>query len=232
MRVFIIGGSGRTGSLAVDEAIRRGHSVVALVRKPDSLTAREGLTTIIGSPLSPADVDAAFARATAETSPPLDAVILALNARRVSDSPFAAPSPDTPPTMLADAAKHAVAAMERHGVRKLVVMSAQGTGSSRAGLNLLLRFMFAHSNMRFQMDDHDKMDAFVREAAARDGTIDYVLVRPAMLTDGEAKEVKLHGETGSGAGFLPQISRKSVAKFMVEATESKEWDGTAQVVTN
>ena len=66
MRVLVIGGNGRTGRLVVDEALRRGtvptlhspaiafsdgsvgHEVTALVRNPESLEARKGLTVVKG----------------------------------------------------------------------------------------------------------------------------------------------------------------------------------------
>ncbi|KAH8889414.1 TrkA-N domain dehydrogenase [Thozetella sp. PMI_491] len=229
MRIFIIGGSGRAGSLIVDDAIARGHTVVALVRKATSLAERPGLSTVVGEPLSKADVDAALASATA--SGPVDAVVFALNARRVADSPFAAVSPDSPPGMLTDAGNNALAAMKKHGVRKLVVLSTVGTGNSWKSMNFLFRGLFSHSNMRFQVDDHNNLDAAVRKAAA-DGSINFVMARSCMMTDGEEAEVKVHPDDGAGLGFLPKISRKSVARFLVRAVESEEWNGTTPIICN
>jgi len=44
MKIALIGASGKVGSALLDEAIRRGHQVTGIVRNPDKLTARAGLT--------------------------------------------------------------------------------------------------------------------------------------------------------------------------------------------
>ncbi|ORY65102.1 uncharacterized protein BCR38DRAFT_484567 [Pseudomassariella vexata] len=154
-------------------------------------------------------------------------VVVSLNARRAADSPFAAPSPDTPSRMMADSVANAVGAMGKHGVRKIVIMSSMGTGSSFAGLNCLMRWLMAKSNMRLQVKDHNAVDAETREA-----NVDFVLVRPVMLAEGLAAEVKVYPDDGKGAGFMPKITRASVAKFMVEAVEGHEYVGRAPVITN
>ncbi|KAK9421310.1 putative TrkA-N domain dehydrogenase [Seiridium unicorne] len=225
MHFLMIGGSGRTGQLIIDEALVRGHQVTALVRKSSSLAPRNNLTTVEGTPTKPEDIDRAF-EADASSTP--TAVVVALNARRTSDSPFAAPSPDTPPRMMADSVANAITAMKKYGARKIVINSSMGAGSSIDGLNCLLRPVFLYSNMRFQMDDHNAVDEETRKAG-----VDFVLVRPAMLAEGAPAEVKVYGDDGKGSGFMPKITRESVARFMVvEALEGHEYDGRAPVITN
>ncbi|KAL2045945.1 hypothetical protein ABVK25_011897 [Lepraria finkii] len=87
MRILILGGSGRTGELVIDEALKRGNTITALVRKPDSLKARADLTIVQGTPLEKADIEKAI------TATPHDlpsAIIITLNARRATDNPFSA----------------------------------------------------------------------------------------------------------------------------------------------
>ncbi|WP_414154178.1 NAD(P)-dependent oxidoreductase [Pseudomonas sp. BNK-43-a] len=43
-KIAIIGATGRAGSQLLEEALRRGHSVVAIARDPSSLQSREGVT--------------------------------------------------------------------------------------------------------------------------------------------------------------------------------------------
>ena len=92
MQFLVLGGSGRTGQLIVQEAIAKGHNVTALVRSPSSLTARSGLTIVQGTPMKRDDITKAFE---ASATPP-DAALVALSLKRGSDSPFAAISPDAP----------------------------------------------------------------------------------------------------------------------------------------
>ena len=48
MHILIIGGSGRTGKVTVEECLQRGHTVTALVRKASSITQRCGLAIVEG----------------------------------------------------------------------------------------------------------------------------------------------------------------------------------------
>ena len=75
------------------------------------------------------------------------------------------------------------------------------------------------------------MDTIVR-AAAQNGAIDFVMLRPVMMADGEAEEVKDWGDDGKGAGFIPKITKKTVAKFMVEACEGSAFNGRSPVISN
>jgi Putative NADH-flavin reductase len=60
MRVLVIGGSGQTGHLVIDEALQRGHKITALIRNPSTLPAKEGLTIVKGTPLEPSNIESAF----------------------------------------------------------------------------------------------------------------------------------------------------------------------------
>lgn len=267
MQILILGGSGRTGQLIISEALARGHSITALVRNPSSFSCPEpstpgtststgeggaaaaaatisshpNLTLVRGTPLDPADVDSAFVAGPA----PTQAVVVALNARRASDSPFAAPHPtDTPARMMADSVANVRATMRQHrnhnsgGMQqrcRLVVMSSSGAGSSFAGLNCLMKGVFTHSNMSLQLEDHNAVDAETRADFEGDkGSLDFdfVFVRPAMLAEGPAAPVKTYPDDGKGAGFMPKITRASVANFIVDAVEKPEFVGKSPVITN
>jgi len=82
-RLFLFGGSGRTGGHNIDHALSKGHTLAALVRDPAKLTRRAGLTAVQGTPVNRSDVDGAIDGA--------DAVIVALNSTRRSDTPWAKP---------------------------------------------------------------------------------------------------------------------------------------------
>lgn len=53
MRFLVIGGSGRTGKLVIDNILKRGHQVTALVRNPKSLGEELGLDIVKGTHYSP-----------------------------------------------------------------------------------------------------------------------------------------------------------------------------------
>lgn len=131
MQILILGATGRTGTLVLLEALRRDHTVTALVRKPSSLETltstipaaqKSQLTLVTGSPLSAADVAGAVATASSSSSSSPSpsgpdnnsklVVISTLNPRRTSENPWAAPHPtDSPPRMMADSIANVLAAL-------------------------------------------------------------------------------------------------------------------------
>jgi hypothetical protein len=197
-----------------------GLKVTALVRNPSSLSPQPNLDTFQGTPEKKEDIDTAF-ECTGSDVP--QAVIVTLNAPRESDSPFAKPLVD--PRFLADCVANVREAMKAHAVKKIVIMSAFGVGDSFSNLNFLMRPVIKHSNMAIQYEDHRLVDEETRPSG-----LNWVFVRPAMLTDKEAKPVKDLGDTGEHASFMPSISRASVAKFMVDAVESDKWEGRTPVI--
>lgn len=223
MRFLILGASGRTGQLAVQDALGRGHTVTALVRKASSLEKREGLTIFEGTPLDPEDIKRAFA---ATSSEPVNCVIVALNATRTSDSPFAKPL--APPHFIEDCVRNATSVMAVYGIKRIVVMSAFGIGSSHDQLPWLVKQVFKHTNMSYQVDDHEATDANVHAQQE----LDWTLVRPVMLKKGDTAPVKKLGEEGKGAGLLSGITRASVAEFMVKVAEDQAWSKKAVVILN
>ena len=78
------------------------------------------------------------------------------------------------------------------------------------------------SNMSHQWEDHAAVDTEMKQSG-----LDYVLVRPAMLKEGEPKQIAFFGNAGAkGVGLTSSITRKSVAQFLVDAAEKSEWDSS------
>lgn len=72
MKIALMGASGFVGAAVLDEALRRGHEVVALVREPGKLLARDGLREVQADVLHADQVQRAVAG--------VDAVLSAYNA--------------------------------------------------------------------------------------------------------------------------------------------------------
>ena len=178
--------------------------------------------TSAGTPLNKSDVEVAF-NAVPEDIP--SAVIVALNSVRSSDNPWAAVA--SPPRLMADSHANLTAVMKEYGVKKIVTMSAFGAGDSFYNLNVVMRLIIKKSNMVYTFQDHDLVDHEIKESG-----VDYVLVRPALLKGEGARPVKFHGSSGKGSGWMPSISRKSVADFLLDAAEQDTWDRSALVISN
>lgn len=221
-RILMIGGSGRTGKLVIDELLQREHEVTTLVRNSKSVESqvKAGLKTVVGTPMDIEDVRRAFA-----SSKP-DVIVVTLSAPRAGDSPFAANI--SPPRLMADSTANVVAVMkEATNSPKIVIMQAFGVGESWANMHCVLRLLMSKSNMIYQYDDHNLVTKETKASGE-----DYVFVRPARLTEGDAQEIKEWVNNGKGVPMMAAITRGSVAKFLVDAAENKTWDNSAPVITN
>jgi hypothetical protein len=72
----------------------------------------------------------------------------------------------------------------------------------------------------------------VRTWAAEGAGRTFVMVRPAMLTEGMSAKVRVFGDDGKGVAWMPKISRSTVAGFMVDAADEDTYDGRSPVITN
>jgi putative NADH-flavin reductase len=199
MHFLILGGSGRTGKLIISSALSKNHTVTTLVRDVASFPQSPNLTITTGSPLIKEDIERAI------TSPPSkpDAVIIALASVRKSDSPFSAPT--SPARLLTDSARNTLEAMSTHGIKKLVIVSAFGVGDSNPNVWWPMRQVLNKSQMAYAFDDHNALEGIVRESSR----VEWTLVRPVMMDDGNEAEVTVFGDQGEGLGRLRNKSARN-----------------------
>ncbi|ROV92578.1 hypothetical protein VMCG_08956 [Cytospora schulzeri] len=245
MQILILGATGRTGALVLLEALRRGHNVTALVRNPSSLESvtstlpadqKSHLTVVRGSPLNSSDVANAVSTSTTTGAKGKLVVLSALNSRRTSESPWAAPHPtDSPPRMMADSIANVLSAVSHSpqgsGLAekpKVVYVSGIGVGASSTNAHWLLRTLISHSNVKLTYDDHEAAESELREAADR---VDWVVVRPGRLTEGDdGSQPKVWPKEKGMVGMFAKASRGAVARFVLDAAEKSEWDGTDTII--
>jgi putative NADH-flavin reductase len=214
--LFLLGGSGRTGGHIIDYALSKGHTVTALVRDPGKVTPRAGLTVVQGTPTSRGDVNRAIGGA--------DAVIVALNSTRRSDTPWA--KPVSPPRLMADSVANATAAMAAREIRRIVVVSAFGVGDSLSTAALPLRWMFTRTNLKYTYADHNLVDTEIR-----DTDTDWTLVRPAAFNKKpEAGKIAVTDIHGLKPSF--SISRAAVAQFAVDVIDNDAHIHEAPIISH
>jgi uncharacterized protein YbjT (DUF2867 family) len=222
MQILVLGGSGRTGRQIIDIALLQNHTVTTLVRNASSMTAQTGLTIIAGSPLNQADIELSMNES--PTRP--EAVIVALASVRTSDSPFSKPT--SPPRLMTDSHINTIATMKKLGIKRIITVSAYGVRDSNSKVFWPTRMILNHTNISFAYEDHNALDTIVKNSG-----LEWTLVRPVMLVDGEESSVTVFGEQGKGAGIMPKITRRSVARFIVEtALERGEWIAMTPVIAN
>ena len=193
MNILVIGASGRTGREIVGQALGQGHVVTALVRNPSDITRQhDHLKVVPGDVLDRDSVEAAVGGQ--------QAVLSALGARTHERT-----------TVLSEGTKNVIRAMEQQGVRRFVCESSLGVGDSRGQLGLLFDWIVLPLWLR-----HVYRDKEVQERDIKQSHLDWVIVRPALLTNGPRTGVYQVGLKYNRSSIVPRISRADVADFMLK----------------
>ena len=189
MKVLVIGAAGRTGRLVVEQATSAGHEVTALVRRADEYKVND-VRIFQGDATNQADMDSAVIGQ--------DAVVDAAGSK----------SPWKTTSLESTIAEVTIESMRRHNVHRLVVISMAGQGDSMAVVPIYERFLFS-TMLRGDYKDKAKM-----ESAVRSSGLDWIVVRPPFLTNGDATQnVRvLQATLGDKAHTLP---RRDLASFLV-----------------
>lgn len=201
MRLLVLGASGGCGRWLVRLATERSHHVTALVRETAEHDAPPGVVVHRGDATDSSVLERLVAGQ--------DAVLSALGLRRAGRSPWAPLR--SPPDLTTRVARAIVPAMRRHGVTRLVAMSAAGVGDSFERLTWPVRRLVRAGNVGVAYRDLEAMEA-VLEAS----DLDWLAVRPVTLVDGPPRGA---ARPVSRYGLLSTIRRAEVAEWMLSAAE-------------
>jgi len=205
MKVLVFGANGRTGNLVVARAVAMGHEVSVLVRH-SGLASSAGVRVIIGDALIAEDV------------------LRAMDQQDIVVDCMGGTAPWKTQTLERDAMRNIVAAMEKSGARRLLVVSAMGVGESAAQSPWWYRYLMVPTFLRGSTADKTAMEAVVRGSA-----LNWIIARPPILTDGAATgKVHVLGKSETGHA----ITRADLAVWLVEQFESEFYVGQAVVVVN
>lgn len=131
------------------------------------------------------------------------------------------------PTVVTDAMHVIAGGMRKSGARRLIFISSLGVGDSIDEAPPLLRSVF-RTVLRPTSADKLKAEIFLRD---NDDGIDWTLVYPVLLTNGERTGEYRSGERLVLRG-LPKISRADVADFIVTQIDDTRYFGKAVVISN
>src|SRR5690349_14536213 len=122
MKLLIIGSTGGTGRELVKQGLEQGHQVTAFARTPSKLgVSHHNLRIAQGDVTDQASLEAAMAGQ--------EAVLCALGTKVIRKS-----------TIQSDGTRNIIQAMQRNGVKRLVLETSLDLGDSRGQLG----FFFAH----------------------------------------------------------------------------------------
>lgn len=206
MKIAIFGATSETGKQLVEQALGAGHEVTAFARDASKLAMQHrNLTVVPGDALNPGQVESAVRGS--------EAVLSALGPK------------GKPMVMAAESTRNIVNAMEKYGVKRLVVVSVAGIavpqdkrGFDLVGglIKLLLKSVFADRENQLKV--------------LEDSPVEWVAVRVPRLTDDAG--------TGSVTAFFGKpsptmkVTRSDLADFMLKQLTTDEWLYQAPIVRN
>ena len=234
MKLLIFGATGGTGRALIEQALERGHVVTAFARDPAKVrTTHKNLRVAKGDILNYDSVEAAINCQ--------DAVLSALGIRVRTGAiiilaaicqVFAAAVALSRPfewfvrvgvpfltlliflrkkTILSEGTKNILQAMEKLGVKRFICESSLGIGESKGQLGFLYNYVLIPLFLRNIFADKE-----VQERIIKDSMLDWVIVRPAALTNGPRRGVYRDGRNIGHWFFTAKISRADVAGFMLK----------------
>ena len=210
MKIAVFGGTGATGKLLIAQALDEGDSVTAFARHPEKLgIVSDGLTVVEGE-LS----DAGAIERAVEGS---DGVISLLGQ--------GAPVKGTP---IAHGTQDILAAMKKHGVRRIVAIATASAADPSDKPPLASKFFIGFAKL-FMRPAYDDVVATAQVVRASDR--DWTIVRPPFLKDGPKTGHVSAGYLGDGVTGT-NLSRANAADFILKQLRSDQYVGKAPIVTD
>jgi putative NADH-flavin reductase len=234
MNLLILGATGGTGRELVQQALARGHTVTAFVREPSKVrSTHPNLHVVNGDMLDYGSVE----RAVQSQDAVLSAlgvrvrwaiiVIVAIICQFVPKALVLSRQmawlveigiplltlfivARTKP-ILSQGTSNVVKAMEKLQVRRFVCESSLGVGDSKGQLGFFYTYVLIPLLLRSIFADKQ-----IQESIIKASTLEWVIVRPALLTNGPQSAGKYHSWTGARPPSVRgKISRADVAHFML-----------------
>ncbi len=208
MKVLLIGATRGIGAQLLQQTLAAGHEVTVLARRPEAVaTSHPRLTILRGDILEPHVVDSAMQGQ--------EAVCLTIGV----------PITFSPVTVFSQGTLYVIAAMQEHQVRRLICVTGIGAGDSKGHGGFLYDCIFKPLLLRTIYLDKDRQEELVRESG-----LDWVIVRPAGLTNGP-RTGSYRALTDLTGITSTRISRADVADFIVRELEERKYTGQTPLLS-
>lgn len=210
MKIFIIGGTGKTGRELIKQGLERGHSITALVRNPEKFNFNNpDLKIIKGNVLIPDSFEKCVYGH--------DAVLSSLGHKR-----FIIPS-----RILSKGTKHIINAMNKHNIKRFICITALGINDSRFKLGLYYTLFTIPVILLFYFLDKSKQEKLIMNS-----DLYWTIIRPGQLTNGKKRTNYKHGLSVGNYILTKMISRASVAHFMLNQLDEDTYLRKAPGIIN
>ena len=200
MKLVVFGASGGVGLKVVEQALGAGHVVTAFARSPEKFGIKHANLTVFKG-------DAIDAAAVEKAIEGQEAVISALG-----------PTRPPVPHMMETSAKNIVAAMQKHGVRRLVSTTGAGVRQPEDEPKFSDRFIGFLLNL---LAIDVVLDSAENVNTIQASDLEWTIVRFPRLIDGEHTRKYRVGFVSKDSGT--QISRADGADFVMKELIEKKW---------
>ncbi|MBR11408.1 MAG: hypothetical protein CMP48_27495 [Rickettsiales bacterium] len=206
--IAVLGANGRTGIEIVKQALEKGWVVKALVRDKQKIKlTNPNLHVVEGNPMRIDEVT----KVVEET----DAVYVALNIARKTDMPWS--KVVSPLDLLRVSIENTIKAMQENGVKRVITVSAWGTGDSYEETNWMFKFLINKTNVGVAYAGHEDQEKVLRAS-----NLDWTSVRPVGLSNSE-KQKSVRVSIKGDKKLNMTISRKDVARFMLDIVDDEKY---------
>lgn len=202
MNILVIGATGGSGRAVCDALLRRGHRVTALARHASRLAPRPDLERVDGDATERAVLD--------HVLPGHDAVVVTIGISEPTMRVRLRGAQGTPGDVRSRATEQLIRAARQAGVRRVVVQSSYGVGATRDLLGLFDRALFA------LMIKPQIFDSELQEMLLRGSDLDWTIVQPVYLTDGDSTERFISTD---GSTRVRKVARRGVAEVHADLVE-------------
>ena len=205
--ILLFGATGRTGQLIIEYALQKGYKIRALVRNPEKLILKsDNLEIIFGTPTNLEDIKKAIKGC--------DYVINTMSA--LSEKESISFKKIEAPHILEKSIKNTIQAMTEVGINRIVTLSSIGVGESRPLAPWFMKLFIKISNFKIVFADHNAQEQLLMKSKLL-----WTIARPVALNNNIDLKSLVIGFDKTPSPF--KISRKQLAKFMVDCLEQKQF---------
>ncbi|MBC7878628.1 MAG: SDR family oxidoreductase [Anaerolineales bacterium] len=200
MKIVVFGASRGVGLKVVEQALQAGHMVTAFVRTPSKMEIKHAnLTLFQGDSMDAVAVEKAVAGQ--------EAVVSALG-------------PTRPPVagMMETSARNIMAAMQKHGVRRIVSTTGAGVRQPEDQPKFIDHFIGFLLNL---LAKDVVLDSAANVKVIQAADVDWTIIRFPRLMDGEHTGKYRVGYVGKDSSS--QLSRADGADFVLKELMEQKW---------